>query len=542
MTKEDLILKLSDLEWEDFEVKTAKAELPKDCWETVSAFSNTTGGWLLFGIKQNGKTFDIQGVENPEKIEQDFLNTIRGGKMNVFIPTIQAKHDFDGKTVLAFYIPVSKVKPVYYNSLQNTFIRRGSSDQRATNEEIDAMYRDQTFGTKTSELAPGSSRNDIDDKSLKEYRDYMSRFNPDVSYNRYDEEEFLQKLRILDNGICTYSGLLFLGKRDSIEKYFADFRIDLLEIPGTSISDAYTNYTFRLDEYENLWDYYFACFKRLKPNVDVSFKLTSEGFGEELSPGLKAMREALVNMLMHADYFSPAHSRIRIFTNHIEFFNPGGLPKPLEELKEKDISLPRNPIISKLFRMVRLAENAGYGFDKIESNWKLYNGTEPAYELAFDTTIVKLNTHVKQTASSESIQRTFKERSEKLRKLIPNGSLVDEAIRTEFQDSYEAFILYLENDFGKASEKLRDNFGITSEKLRNKFGTSSEAKITSTERRFILLILIALDETLTAEKASRFLNVSDRTIETDFNNLKENQIIERIGSRKEGNWNIITNE
>lgn len=151
MTKEELIQRLEDLEWEDFEVKEAKGEVPKNSWETVSAFSNTSGGWLLFGIKQVGKRFEVQGVKNPEKIEQDFLNTLRdGNKFNVKVSSKQAKHDIDGKTVLAFYISVSDKKPVYYNSKANTFIRRGSSDQRATAEEIDAMYRDQTFGTKTS--------------------------------------------------------------------------------------------------------------------------------------------------------------------------------------------------------------------------------------------------------------------------------------------------------------------------------------------------------------------------------------------------------
>jgi len=88
----------------------------------------------------------------------------------------------------------------------------------------------------------------------------------------------------------------------------------------------------------------------------------------------------------------PAHPRIRIFTNHIEYYNPGGFPKPIEELKGKDLSIPRNPILAKLFRMVKLAENAGYGLDNIENNWKEYNGSTVDYIIDFDSTIVKFKT------------------------------------------------------------------------------------------------------------------------------------------------------
>ncbi|WP_218420118.1 AlbA family DNA-binding domain-containing protein [Segatella copri] len=72
MTKEELIDRINDIEWEDFEAKEAKSELPKNIWETVSAFANTSGGWIVLGIKQNGKKFEISGVDNAEKLEQDF--------------------------------------------------------------------------------------------------------------------------------------------------------------------------------------------------------------------------------------------------------------------------------------------------------------------------------------------------------------------------------------------------------------------------------------------------------------------------------------
>ena len=532
MTKSELISKLGDLEWEDFEVKEAKAEVPKSSWETVSAFANSSGGWLVFGVKQSGKTFEIQGVTNPEKIEQDFLNTIRGDKFNVPIPSKQAKYTIDEKTILAFYIPVSNKKPVYYNTQANTYIRRGSSDQKATKEEIDVLYRDQTFGTKTSEIALDTNRSSLNETSLRRYRDYMSRFNPNVSYNRYDEEEFLQKLRIIENGACTFGGLLLLGKREAIEKHFPDFRIDLLEIPGTSYSDAKSRYTFRLDEQENLWEYYFECFARLKQKVDVSFVLSAEGFGEELSPGLVAIREALVNMLMHADYFSPAHSRIRIFSNQIEFYNPGGLPKPLEELKDKDLSMPRNPVISKLFRMVKLAENAGFGFDKIETNWKEYNQTVPVYDLEFDSTITRFSL----TTESDDLRANYgliKGKNEE------DFKMISEQFHKKFgrnleenQNNPDDNIHFLRDNYGLFTGYLRVIYGINVEEIQEKFG----------ERSALILMLVGIYPEITRPQIIDILGASLSSIQRDLNNLKKINVIKRVGSEKNGHWIILSNE
>jgi ATP-dependent DNA helicase RecG len=67
MTKEELLEHLQDIEWENFEVKTAKTEVPKDVWETVSAFSNTSGGWIVFGVAQKKKAFEVVGVDDVEK-------------------------------------------------------------------------------------------------------------------------------------------------------------------------------------------------------------------------------------------------------------------------------------------------------------------------------------------------------------------------------------------------------------------------------------------------------------------------------------------
>ena len=133
MNKTELLQKLQDIEWDDFEVKESKQELPKNIWDKVSAFANSAGGWIVLGISQKCKKFEVCGVENPEKLEQDFTNVLRSkNKFNVLINPKCKKYKIDEKIVLAFFIQSSEQKPVYYNSLQNTFIRTGSGDQRAT--------------------------------------------------------------------------------------------------------------------------------------------------------------------------------------------------------------------------------------------------------------------------------------------------------------------------------------------------------------------------------------------------------------------------
>ena len=183
MTKEELLTRLQDIEWDDFEVKEAKTDLPKSIWETVSAFSNSSGGWIILGIRQNGKAFQIKGVDNAEKLEQDFISTLRSQKFNTRIYAKTAQYDIDGKKVIAFHIPSSTLKPVYFGNPANSFIRIGSGDQRATESEIMSMYHNQSFGIRSELSIPETNLSMLNYDSLHSYRNHLKAYNPLFSYD-----------------------------------------------------------------------------------------------------------------------------------------------------------------------------------------------------------------------------------------------------------------------------------------------------------------------------------------------------------------------
>ena len=384
MTKDELLKRLNDIEWEDFECKEALNKLPDNVWETVSAFSNTSGGWIVFGIKQNGKRFDIQGINDGEKLESDFLNVLHSGqKFNFRLTAKCRKYDFDGKTVLAFYIPSSPIKPIYMKNAGNTFIRSGSGDRRATEGEVMAMMRDQAFGSKSETVVEGTSIADLNMGSIETFRNHVAFENPEFLYNGLPLEQYCEKLNISSNGKLTFAGLLMFGERDALRSHVPNFWIDYIEVPGTSYSDASVRYTYRMPEMDNIWEAYRVIVQRLRIYCDAPYKALPNGIGAEDNSQLYALREGLINFCAHADYFSPMHPTIRVYSNRIEFQNPGRFMFPLDELRTKIHSMPRNPSIIKFFRYAKLSENAGYGIDKM-IKWEQLTGGK----VEFDTTLV----------------------------------------------------------------------------------------------------------------------------------------------------------
>lgn len=118
MTRDELIERLQAFEWTDFECKKARSAVSKDAYSTVSAFANTSGGWLLFGVSETDGQLEVTGVDSKafDRVQNDFLSALRGGqKFNHIISVDPKVYEVDGHRILAFYVPESPrhLKPVY---------------------------------------------------------------------------------------------------------------------------------------------------------------------------------------------------------------------------------------------------------------------------------------------------------------------------------------------------------------------------------------------------------------------------------------------
>lgn len=383
MNRKELIRRLKLPEWDDLEAKDAKTALPKDIWKTVSAFCNTNGGVIVFGIRDAGKgRLEITGVENADKVQGDFITGLRNGKFNIQLSSKGHLFNIEGKKVIAFRLsPMPRqAKPVYYNDdIRNTYIRQGATDQKASKDEIGRMLHEASENSSDSMLITGAGMKDIDGNTVNTYLRYLELQNKEHPFISLKDDELLEKCACIKEGVLTMAGLLLFGKAEAIISRFPAYGLSIFRmsnISGTVGEDK--RWDDRKIYEDNLILTFFAAMEYLKKHVAVPFKMSPDGISRtENVPQVIAVREALVNLLVHRDYFDNGQASIRIHDDRIIFRNPGAAPFPIEEILNGCESVPRNPTISRVFRLPGWAEIAGSGMMKIFNNWKEAGYTPP---------------------------------------------------------------------------------------------------------------------------------------------------------------------
>ncbi|MCG8549038.1 MAG: ATP-binding protein [Desulfobacterales bacterium] len=195
ISQEKLISLLSAHEWKDIEFKEAKKSVPKSAYESVSALANTQGGCLVFGVKKDGANFEIIGVDDVDKVQNDFLSSLRQkDKINHIIDVREQLFTFDGKTVMVIHVPeVSRAKkPVFLNGdIRRSFLRKGACDVRCSSEEVQRLISDASEDRYDSLILDHDIHECYNEKDILWYRRQYESKPGNRSYADLDDTAFL---------------------------------------------------------------------------------------------------------------------------------------------------------------------------------------------------------------------------------------------------------------------------------------------------------------------------------------------------------------
>jgi ATP-dependent DNA helicase RecG len=372
--------------------RDGKGALPKDFWPTYSAMANCRGGWVILGVQEKNHEFIPVGIENPEKIKTDLFNQLNDrDKVNANVITDQDVQlvILSDKPVLAIHIPPAsrKQKPVHLKKSPygNTYRRLHEGDRHCDNETVDRMHAERLHDSRDNEVLTEHFDfvEDIDIDSLKAYRNLLAAHNPQHPFLEYDLFDFFKKIggwrkdRETGKQGISLAGILMFGNWEAISAAAPNYLVDYQERPEAKTELRWIDRVIPDGTWSgNLFDFYRKVYQKLTADIKVPFKL-EQGQRKADTPVHIALREALVNAIVHADFSDRASILIVKRPDMFGFRNPGLMRIPLEEVIAGGLSDCRNRTLHQMFLLIGLGERAGSGMPKIFSGWKSVNWRTP---------------------------------------------------------------------------------------------------------------------------------------------------------------------
>jgi predicted HTH transcriptional regulator len=473
------------------EAKKAQGGLPRDMWETYSAFANTQGGVILLGVEEQAdKTLRAVGLPDPEKLIKEFWDTVNN-RQKVSVNTLTNKHvrivDADSNRIVVIDVPRANRtdKPVYLSPdpFSGSYRRNGEGDYRCTADEVRNMMRDQSNIPQDARVLEQLDLEAFDYESVRRYRTRLQTVRPDHVWENLEPVEFLQKLGCIgraEDGTLhpTAAGVLMFGFEYEIIKEFPPYFLDYQEH-----DDETTRWTDRIvsnlgDWSGNLFDFYFRVCNRITQDVKTPFKL--EGMTRvDDTPVHTALREALANALIHANYYDRQGLVIHRRPKSITIANPGSLRIGIEDALGGGMSDPRNFTLVKLFNMLNVGERAGSGIPNIYHVWEAQGWQEPVLEEKFN----------------------------------PDRTVLSLVLSDQKSDSIRA--------------NIRAN-------------VRANIRVNETQKK--IMAIMVKNPGITAQMLSSEIGITERNVRTNITKLRKAGLVDRVGADKNGGWIIKENE
>ena len=324
-----------------------KEQLNEDFEQEVIAFLNyKEGGIIYVGIKKDGQVVGIDDVDLIQlQIKDRIKNNIQPSTLGLFDVIVET---IEEKQVIKIVISSGTEKPYYLRKKGRTpegcYIRIGSSKERMTERMIEEMFARRI---KNSLKEIESPRQDLTFRQLKIHYEGNGMILND---------NFARNLNLLtDDGKYNYNAYLLADEND--------ISIKLVKYLGTSKRELIENqeygYCCLITATQRILD-------RLTAENTVYAKIEYNGRKEVEMIDSKALKEAVINAMVHSDYTLSTTPIIELYSDRIEITSGGGLPQGLsqEEFLE-GVTAPRNKELIRVFKDVDLIENIGSGVLRI---------------------------------------------------------------------------------------------------------------------------------------------------------------------------------
>lgn len=333
------------MRFRETEIVELKSIVMDDIKKEIIAFANCDGGTVYVGVADDGK---VLGVENADECALQISNMVRDAvKPDVTMFIHYETLECDGKAVVAVNIQRGTNRPYYLAKKglrpEGVYVRQGYSSVPATDTAIRQMIKE----------TDGDSFENM--RSINQALTFEATKKEFEKRNVVFEQPQMQTLKIVSaDGIYTNLGLLlseqclhtikaavFEGINQNVFKDRREFSGSLMQ----QLNDVY--------DYIDFHNQTHATFRKL-------LRIDTRDYPEV------AVREALLNTLVHRDYSFRASTLISIYDDRIEFVSIGGLLPGLElDDLMMGVSVCRNPHLANVFYRLQLIEAYGTGMKKI---------------------------------------------------------------------------------------------------------------------------------------------------------------------------------
>jgi len=448
------ILKKGESETVEF-----KTRFNKETIVSLAAFANTKGGKVVVGVDNKGRVIGID--VGPETVQR-YLNEIKVATYPQIIPNVD-KHQIDGKTVLVFEISEYPVKPI---SFKNRYYKRvRNSNHMLTLDEIVDLQQ-QSLNISYDAYPLKENLSSLDTALLEKFVETINSrgritLQDDLLTN-------LTKLKLVQAGKPTLAAMLLFGNH-GYSIHIGRFKSEDTIIDDLLMKDPLL---VALDE----------AMIFIKKHISLSYRFDgSLKRKERWQYPLAAIRELLLNSVVHRDYKHTSDIVIKIFDDRIDFTNPGRIYGNLtiDDLERDDyVSSIRNKLLAESFYLMGDIEKYGTGFIRIRKLIEDYPGV--SYSISETGDFFKVE--MRHTPTKTTIKPPL-----------------ETPLKTEIQDVY---LTELEDKIFKQ---------------------------------------IQIDNHITFENIATNLSISRNTVKEYVDKLKNKRVLRRVGGRRGGHWEILWN-